>query len=845
MNFDKNSISRKRKELTSASTMVGKRAGVSFLRVLFLSLVALTVILICLGIGAFKGIIDNTPDISEVNIVPSGYATFIYDAEGNQIQKLTGKEANRMSVSISDIPENMQHAIVAIEDERFYKHNGIDIRGIVRAFAKGITNGFQFTQGGSTITQQLLKNNVFTDWMNEGQIDRFKRKFQEWYLALQLESYLTAQGENAKDVILENYLNTINFGSGNYGIQAAAQGYFGKDAKDLTLSECATLAAIPQAPTKWNPKNYPENNVTRRKDVLDEMLDQGYISQEEYDEAMADSEDVYKRIQEYASTETEVNIYSYFIDATIEQAAQDLMDQKGYTEVQAYNALYSGGLRIYTTQDQNIQRIMDEEYANPDNFPNGLEFSLDWALTVDKADGEVVNYSREMMRKYFRETTDPEFDFLFDSEEEAVAAVDAYKAAILEEGDSIRAERISFAPQPQSSMTVIDQKTGYVKGIVGGRGEKTANLALNRATDSPRQPGSTFKILSTYGPALDYANKTLATTYVDEPYKYENGRPVHNWQNSYHGNTTIRYAIEQSINVVAVKCFTEITPRVGFNYLLDLGFKHLVDQEVINGQVFSDVQQPTALGGLTYGVTNLELTAAYAAIANKGVYTEPIFYTKILDKDGNVIIDNTPKTTTVFKESTAFLLTSAMEDVVTKGTGRNLQLSNMTVAGKTGTTNSSTDLWFAGFTPYYTCSVWAGYDSDETLPNTGTYRSYHQTLWHNVMERIHAGLEDPGFEPPSSVKQATVCSESGLLAGKGCKSITEYFDQSNVPKTRCTQHYVAPTPTPTPSATPAPETDENGNQLTKPTPEPTKAPDKEPEQPPKPDEGNDTEDGED
>ena len=750
-----------------------------------------------------------------------------------------------MSVSISDIPENMQHAIVAIEDERFYKHNGIDIRGIVRAFAKGITNGFQFTQGGSTITQQLLKNNVFTDWMNEGQIDRFKRKFQEWYLALQLESYLTAQGENAKDVILENYLNTINFGSGNYGIQAAAQGYFGKDAKDLTLSECATLAAIPQAPTKWNPKNYPENNVTRRKDVLDEMLDQGYISQEEYDEAMADSEDVYKRIQEYASTETEVNIYSYFIDATIEQAAQDLMDQKGYTEVQAYNALYSGGLRIYTTQDQNIQRIMDEEYANPDNFPNGLEFSLDWALTVDKADGEVVNYSREMMRKYFRETTDPEFDFLFDSEEEAVAAVDAYKAAILEEGDSIRAERISFAPQPQSSMTVIDQKTGYVKGIVGGRGEKTANLALNRATDSPRQPGSTFKILSTYGPALDYANKTLATTYVDEPYKYENGRPVHNWQNSYHGNTTIRYAIEQSINVVAVKCFTEITPRVGFNYLLDLGFKHLVDQEVINGQVFSDVQQPTALGGLTYGVTNLELTAAYAAIANKGVYTEPIFYTKILDKDGNVIIDNTPKTTTVFKESTAFLLTSAMEDVVTKGTGRNLQLSNMTVAGKTGTTNSSTDLWFAGFTPYYTCSVWAGYDSDETLPNTGTYRSYHQTLWHNVMERIHAGLEDPGFEPPSSVKQATVCSESGLLAGKGCKSITEYFDQSNVPKTRCTQHYVAPTPTPTPSATPAPETDENGNQLTKPTPEPTKAPDKEPEQPSKPDEGNDTEDGED
>ena len=428
--------------------------------------------------------------------------------------------------------------------------------------------------------------------------------------------------------------------------------------------------------------------MKRRQDVLDEMLDQGYITQTEYDEAIADTEDVYARIQAQAATEPEVNIYSYFIDATIEQAAEDLMEEKGYTEVQAYNALYSGGLRIYTTQDQNIQRIMDEEYANPDNFPNGLEFSLDWALTVDKANGEVVNYSREMMRKYYRENGDPEFDFLFNSEEEAVAAVDGYKAVIMEEGDTIRAERISFAPQPQSSMTIIDQKTGYVKGIIGGRGEKTANLALNRTTDSTRQPGSTFKIVSTYGPAIDYANKTLATTYVDEPYTYQNGTPVRNWNNAYNGETTIRYAIQQSINVVAVKCLTEITPKLGYDYLLDLGFEHLVDQEVINGQVFSDIGQPMAQGGLTYGVTNLELTAAYAAIANKGVYTEPTFYTKILDKDGNIVIDKTQKTRQVFKESTAYLLTSAMQDVMTRGTGTNLKLSNMSVAGKTGSTTN-------------------------------------------------------------------------------------------------------------------------------------------------------------
>ena len=196
----------------------------------------------------------------------------------------------------------------------------------------------------------------------------------------------------------------------------------------------------------------------------------------------------------------------------------------------------------------------------------------------------------------------------------------------------------------------------------------------------------------------------------DRPYTYQNGTPVRNWNNAYNGETTIRYAIQQSINVVAVKCLTEITPKLGYDYLLDLGFEHLVDQEVINGQVFSDIGQPMALGGLTYGVTNLELTAAYAAIANKGVYTEPTFYTKILDKDGNIVIDKTQKTRQVFKESTAYLLTSAMQDVVTGGTGTNLKLSNMSVAGKTGTTTNYTDEWFAGFTPYYTCSIWSGYD---------------------------------------------------------------------------------------------------------------------------------------
>lgn len=819
MNFGKKGVQRKKEQLDSSSTMMWKKAGISALRVLFLSIIAFCTIVICLGVGAYRGIIDSAPDISDVNIMPLGYATFVYDADGNQLQKLNSAEGNRISVSISEIPKNMQHAIVAIEDSRFYEHNGVDPRGMLRAAAVAISTGFQRTQGASTITQQLLKNNVFTDWTEENRLQSIKRKLQEQYLAVELEKSLAAEGKNAKDVILENYLNTVNFGAGAYGVQTAAQTYFGKDCKDLTLSECAVLAAIPQNPTKWNPRNHPEKNAERRETVLDYMLEQEYITQAEHDEAMAD--DVYARIQERSSSSSTATPYSYFIDELISQIKQDLMEQKGYTSVQASNAIYSGGLRIYTTQDPQIQQIMDEEFQNEANFPENIQIGLDWALTVDHADGKRQNYSREMMQVYFRDI-DPTFDLLFSSEEEAQSYIDQYKAAIVGPNDTIVAERSSFTPQPQASMTVIDQRTGYVKGIVGGRGQKTASLTLNRATDTFRQPGSTFKILSTYGPAMDLGRINLATVVADEPYNYSDGSPVHNSDNAYHGNVTIRTAIANSYNVVAVKTLTEITPQTGFDYLLRMGFS-----ELINDKNW-DVIQPLALGGITNGVSNLELTAAYAAIANGGVYIEPIFYTKVTDQDGNVLLENTPVETRIFKESTSYLLTSAMEDVVTAGTGVDFKLNSMTVAGKTGTTSSYKDLVFAGFTPYYTAAIWAGCDVNVELPEE--YRHFHKTLWTNVMNRIHQDLPDVGFKAPTSVKEVTICSETGLLAGNGCPRAKEYFELSQVPTTRCTQHYVppTPTPTPTPSATPTPTATPSPTPTAEPTQEPTEEPTEEP-----------------
>ena len=784
MNYGKKSTAKKRTALISRSSMMGKRARVSFIRVLFVSLIALCIAVTCLGVGSFRGVIDTAPDVDDIDIMPLGYATFLYDDAGNQIRKLAAPDSNRLPVTLDQIPVDLQHAVVAIEDERFYEHNGIDVKGILRAGMKALTTG-DFSEGASTITQQLLKNNVFTNWTSEStQLERFTRKIQEQYLAVQVEK------KTDKDTILENYLNTINLGAGSYGVQAAARQYFDKDVWDLNLSECVTLAGITQNPTKFNPIINPDSNRKRRKEVLQHMLDQNYITQDQYDEAFAD--DVYSRIQaaQEKNSSTENTVYTYFEDELTDQIINDLMNIKGYTKKQATNLLYSGGLKVYTTQDSKIQNILDEEYADPSNYPDTVQYELDYALTVTDPNGNQVNYSKEMLQLYFQ-NEDPDFDLLFDSPEDGQTYVDKYKASILANGSKVLAERVNFAPQPQSSMSVIDQHTGYVKALIGGRGEKTASLTLNRATDTTRQPGSTFKIVSTYAPALNEKGMTLATTFEDEPYEYPDGSPVNNATRSYNGTTTIRTAIQNSINVVAVKCLEKVTPELGLKYLDNFGFTTLAhgteaDKDA-NGNVWSDANLATALGGITRGVTNVELCASYAAIANGGNYIKPIYYTKILDHNGNILIENTAAERSVIKESTAFLLTSAMEDVVKQGTGTACQLDNMPVAGKTGTTEAYNDLWFVGYTPYYTCAVWSGYDNNEKLPDYA--RNFHKALWKKVMSRIHEGLPSKEFEKPASVEKLSVCEETGLLPRAGCPVITEYFDVGTMPTEYCDQHF--------------------------------------------------------
>lgn len=789
MNYSYKKTIDKQKELVSTQNKLTTRSIFSAFKFLIYILVLCFFTGGFLALGMVRGLIESAPSIDEVSIVPSSYSTTVYDSNGKELTKLVTSGSNRIKISIDQVPEHLKWAFIDIEDERFYEHNGIDLQGIGRAILITLKDR-DFSQGASTITQQVLKNNVFTDWTEENSHGAsFKRKIQEQYLAIQLEK------ETKKDTILETYLNTINLGANTLGVQAASHRYFNKDVSKLTLSESAVIAAITKNPTAYNPINYPESNAERREIVLNYMLENEHITKEEYDEALADN--VYSRIQSVDAklTDSNDNVYTYFIDEVVSQVLDDLQEQKGYTYTQAYNALYSGGLKIYSTMDSDIQKICDEELSSDANFPAKTYWSINWAYTVQHADGTTDNYSESYISYYHKTLLgESAFKLIFSSKEEALQCVKEYKKYLypdgLAEGD-IEYETLYYTPQPQVSFTVMDQYTGYIKAIVGGRGDKNVSLSLNRATQSTRQPGSTFKILSTYAPAIDTMGYTLQTTIVDEPFYYNNGRPVNNWYSGYRGTVSVRTAIANSMNVCAVKVLTEITPQLGFDYVENFGITTLVDSRTEDdGSVVSDIQQALALGGITDGVTNLEMTAAYATIANNGIYTRPVFYSQVVDEDGRILLDNTtPTTHTVLKESTAALLTSGMESVVTEGTGKACKLNNnMPVSGKTGTTSSSYDLWFCGYTPYLTASIWTGFDENKDL---GSDQVYHEKLWAKIMNRVNdtKQYESKDFSYNEDIKEIKICTSSGKIVTKYCESYrTEYFSKGTEPEDKCTYH---------------------------------------------------------
>ena len=774
MDYSKHNNEKKRKKIRSNAAKSRKKVSFNIFRFTVLAILLIIVVGAAAAIGGFKGVIDSAPDISASDVMPSKLKSVMYYPDGQEAVELVGAQSNRTIASIKNIPDCVPNAFIAIEDNRFYEHNGIDPKGIVRALFVGLSHGGNFSEGASTITQQLIKLTVFDGGAETDTIQRFKRKFQEWYLALKLEK------EMSKAEIMEAYLNTINLGRGAYGIEAAAERYFNKKCNDLTISEAAVIAAIAQSPSYNNPIDGQQVNAQRRDKILNNMLTLGFINQQQYDEAKAD--DVYSRIAEVNEiTKDKEVIYTWFEDAAIDQVLKDLQEKLGYTSAEANTALYSGGLQIYLTQNRHIQDIVDRYYNDDDNFPS-TEYRLHWALTYKDEDGQEVNIDENSLQSYYGKD---DCDLLYDNKDQAKQSIADFLEAKGITDDDIIAQNFDMTVQVQSSFVLMDQSTGYVLALSGGRGEKKTSRSFNRATQSTRQPGSVFKTIAVFLPALDSCGLSLASTKEDEPYTTPDGyQPFNTNANSYQGTTTIREAITHSMNVVTTKWLVEdVTPKLGIEYLENLGITTM-DEE-------NDAYAPLGLGGISNGVTNLELTGAYAAIANGGVYTQPILYSKILDKDGNVLLDNVPEKHTAMKDSTAWLLTSAMEDVVSKGTGTPAQISNYGIAeaGKTGTTDDYKDLWFVGYTPYYTAGIWFGYD-DSTLMRYRLGYNYnaHKVLWKNIMNEVLEGYEDRDFVMPSDVEKLRVCSTTGLLASYGCPTTTEYFAKDTAPTEYCSRH---------------------------------------------------------
>lgn len=758
MNYSKDSRSKKMQDSNkNTKKKKTKKAKVTAFRVTIIALVIGLFAIVGSGLGILVGIIKSAPDISTIELKPTtNYTSFVYDQNGSEIDTLSSGE-NRIYATLDQIPKHLQDAVVAIEDARFWDHNGIDLIGIMRAIVTNLKAG-DIVEGASTITQQVIKNNALTSEQT------FVRKIQEQYLALQVDAIYE------KELILEYYLNTMPLGHGTNGVQAAAKRYFGKDVSELSLAESVVLAGITQAPTRYSPIRNPENNFEKSKVILSYMVEQGYITEEQRQEALV--ENPYKNVQEVDKQYDQDSVHSYFVDAVIEQVISDLQTKKGMTATQANNLLFGGGVEIFTTLDQDMQKIVDDKMDDDSLFPSYKEYVVNYSATIKKADGTTVNKWAEGVLK-----------------SDSDAEVENFKKKAQEtkwelgDGDKIEAEIVQLVPQAQAAFVITDQYNGHVKALSGGRGEKYGDRTFNRATQAKRQPGSTFKVLTSYAPALDSGILSPGSIIVDEPYTIGKYSPK-NWRTYFKGPTTVREGIWDSMNILAVKALDMVGIETAYNYLLNFGFTTLSDQ---------DKGYALTLGGITDGVTALELNAAYAAIANQGTYTKPVLYTQVLDRDKQVILDNSvPETHTVIKASTASMLTDMMEDVITIGTGGKAGVGiKMPIAGKTGTTTDNKDFVFAGYTPYYTATVWMGYDR----PQPFTPKGAHLELWASIMSEIHKELPRKDFEMVTSgYTKATICAESGKIPTELCKVapdnkiVSDYFQKNHAPSEECDVH---------------------------------------------------------
>lgn len=600
--------------------------------------------------------------------------SIVYDTNGKQLLKFRG-EKDVYYLKYKELPVYVIAAVISVEDRNFYKHNGVDYKGISRAAVSYVVHKGAITQGGSTLTQQLAK----TVFLNRQKT--WKRKVKEIFMAVEMEK------KYSKEQILEFYLNNVYYANGYYGIQAASQGYFRKDAKNLTMSEAAFLSAIPNNPTIYDPRRNKDNTIKRRNKILKDMYEQNLIRKDQYEEAL--NEDIKVKSAQSNKTEKKNYIETYVIHC----ATKEIMKQKGFefksdfssdSEKEKYQeeydkmyaeckrTLYSAGYHIYTSIDPDVQKQLQKSVNN--------------ALT---------GYTEKDKNGI-------------------------YKA--------------------QASGTCIDNDTGKVVAIVGGREQKNIGYTLNRAYQSPRQPGSSIKPLLVYAPALEHG-WSAGSTVNDSPMATNDKHRVRNSHGSYSGQITLRRAVEKSSNVVTMRLYEQLTPKTCLKYLEEMNFKYLTDTDY--------KYYTTCIGGFTKGTTTEEMAAGYATLKNNGVYREPTCITKITTSDGDEVMSSSTNKKRVYSTSAAKQMTDVLKSVITSGTGVGAKVPNVDTAGKTGTTSSNRDGWFCGYTPYYTTAVWVGRD-DNKIMSALSGASYPKTIWSNFMNQIHSEYSSSGTDTQGS-----------------------------------------------------------------------------------------------
>ena len=668
--------------------------------------VALIILAIVIVAGAFIAIFtsDNWA-MTKDDLILKSIDTIIYDKDGVEIANVSGEEKRR-TVSLSEIPQNLQDAYISIEDERFYSHHGVDIKRTLASTVRYVLNrGSASAGGGSTITQQLIKN-LKNDNSNSG-LEGIQRKIREMSRAYKLEQMLS------KDQILELYLNTIFVGADVYGVELGSQYYFNKSVGELDLAECAFLAGINNAPNSYNPFGEEDNTelIKRRtKIVLAKMKELEKITEEEYNVAVAEVEEGLKFEKGNTSSGSAM---SYLARAALNQVISQFAEEKDIDIDVAKTMIEGGGYNIYTTQDSSIQATMEEVYHDEDYIYSGRK---------ENENGELYNN------------------------------------------------------HTQSAMVIIDQKTGYVVGCMGGLGTDVDSNGLNRATQ-PRQPGSAIKPIAAIAPALEAGIITASTVYDESSTDFGSYHPT----NSGKGLITVRRAVGISANTTEVKIMSELGTLNSIQFLRKMGITSLVTASE-NSQT-NDEHLAMVLGGLTYGISPLEMAGAYAAIANDGVYITPTFYTRMEDSSGNVILEAVQEKTRVMSEANAFIAQSILTAPVISGTATDCKISGQDTAAKTGTTTNNVDKWLCGFTEYYTAATWYGYDNREVQESLRGDALYCQKkIWASVMRSIHKDLESASFEKPSNVVSTKVCLTSGKLATDACTdTYTEYFVKGTVP----------------------------------------------------------------